>query len=155
MTLYEIDVAMLECVDEETGEIIDIEKLGALEMERDAKISNIACWIKELKAEANAVKTEKMNLEKRQKACINKAEQLTSYLGYILNGQKFKDGRCSISYRKSTSVDVAKDIDLQKVPECYLKIERELKVSEIKEALKNGIEVDGCSLVEKQNIQIR
>lgn len=155
MTIYEIDSAMLECVDMETGEIIDIEKLESLEMQRDQKISNIACWIKELKAEANAVKAEKMNLEKRQNACNKKAEQLKNYLSYILAGEKFKDSKCSISYRRSEAVEVDKDIDLQRVPECYLKIERELKVSEVKEALKNGIEVTGCSLVEKQNIQIR
>lgn len=27
MTLYEIDSAIMDCVDEETGEIIDLEKL--------------------------------------------------------------------------------------------------------------------------------
>ena len=30
MTLYEIDSAIMDCVDEETGEIIDLEKLEAL-----------------------------------------------------------------------------------------------------------------------------
>ena len=35
--LYEIDNEILECVDEETGEILDEEKLNALEMEREKK----------------------------------------------------------------------------------------------------------------------
>ena len=33
--LYEIDQAILDCVDLETGEILDPEKLDALQMERD------------------------------------------------------------------------------------------------------------------------
>lgn len=33
-TLYEIDSAIYECVDSETGEVIDEEKLNALMMER-------------------------------------------------------------------------------------------------------------------------
>jgi V/A-type H+-transporting ATPase subunit E len=55
MNLFEIDDAILACVDLETGDIIDVEKLEALELERDTKISNIACWIKNLKAEAEAI----------------------------------------------------------------------------------------------------
>lgn len=37
MNLYEIDNAILECVDQETGEIIDTDKLTSLQMARDEK----------------------------------------------------------------------------------------------------------------------
>ena len=33
--LYDIDQAILSCVDPETGEILDVEMLDALQMERD------------------------------------------------------------------------------------------------------------------------
>ena len=56
MNLYDIDKAILSCVDMETGEIIDAEKLDELKMEKEQKIRNIACWVKELKAEAEALK---------------------------------------------------------------------------------------------------
>ena len=39
--LYEIDADIMGCVDTETGEIVDIERLKALEMERDAKIEGV------------------------------------------------------------------------------------------------------------------
>ena len=58
MTLYEIDQQLLDCIDLETGEIIDAEKLTELTMERDEKIEKVALWIKELKAEAEALKAE-------------------------------------------------------------------------------------------------
>ena len=47
MTLYEIDNAILECIDLETGEIIDTDKLDALQLERETKIENVALWIKD------------------------------------------------------------------------------------------------------------
>ena len=65
MKLYEIDNAILDCIDLETGEVIDTERLDALNMERDAKVENVACWIKDLMAEANAIKVEKLALAQR------------------------------------------------------------------------------------------
>ena len=59
MNLYDIDNAILSCVDMETGEIIDAEKLDELKMEKERKIRNIACWVKELNAEAEALKKQK------------------------------------------------------------------------------------------------
>lgn len=56
MTLYEINNAILECVDMETGEIIDSDKLSELQIALDEKIENVALWIKDLKAEAEAIK---------------------------------------------------------------------------------------------------
>ena len=154
MTLYEIDEEILNLVDQETGEIVDIERLEELEMERDKKVSNVACWIKNLKAEADALKAEKNNLAKRQSACENKAEQLKDYLSYALNGMKYKDARCAISYRKSESVEID-DAAIDSLPEEYIKIEKSVKKTELKDAIKAGYEFEGCRLIEKNNIQIR
>lgn len=154
MTLYEIDEAILNLVDEETGEVIDLEALEMLEMERDKKISNVACWIKDLKAEAEAIKAEKMNLAKRQATCENKVEQLKKYLADALGGVKFKDSRCSISYRKSVSVQLD-DGALEKLPDAFVKVEKSARLTELKEAMKEGKSFDGVRLVENNNIQIR
>lgn len=154
MTLYEIDEEILNLVDQETGEVVDIERLEQLEMERDKKISNVACWIKDLKAEADAIKAEKNALAKRQTVCENKVEQLEDYLTRALNGIKFKDARCSISYRKSESVEVDDSV-IDKLPEEYIKIEKSVRKTELKDAMKLGFEFEGCRLIEKNNIQIR
>ena len=63
MNLYEIDQEIMNCVDMETGEIIDPARLDELQMDRDIKIENIACWIKNLYADAEAFKTEKQSLQ--------------------------------------------------------------------------------------------
>ena len=42
MKLYEIDQTIMDCIDMESGEIINEELLNNLQMERDAKIENVA-----------------------------------------------------------------------------------------------------------------
>ena len=151
--LYEIDAQIMECVDFETGEIIDVERLEALQMEFDSKVEGIALWIKSLVAEAKMVKEEKDNLAARQKACENKAESLKKYLASALGGEKFKTSKVSISYRKSKSVEVE---DISLLDDDYLKFkEPEADKTKIKKALEDGISLEGISLVEKNNIQIK
>ena len=42
-TLYEINSAILDCVDLDTGEVIDEEKLTKLQLAFDDKVEGIAC----------------------------------------------------------------------------------------------------------------
>ena len=155
MTIYEIEAAILETVDQETGEVIDIDRLNALEMERDKKISNVACWIKDLKAEGEALKAEEQNLNHRRKVCENKMESLKTYLATFLNGEKFKDSRCSISYRRSEKVTFADDFVVDSLPDYMKKVTIEPKKTEIKEFLKTGATIEGVELVESTSMQIR
>lgn len=152
-SLYEINEEILNCVDMETGEIIDIERLEALQLSFDEKVENIGCWIKNLLSDAKALKEEKDNLYARQKACENKAASLKEYLARALGGEKFKTAKVSISYRKSESVEVE---DLSKIPEKYLKYkDPEVDKTAVKNELKSGHNIPGVTLLSKQNIQIK
>ena len=153
MKLYEIDQAILNCIDLETGEIIDTEQLDKLTMEREAKLENVACWIKELKAEAEALKAEKMAFAKRQQVAENKMESLKKYLAYALDGQAFKTVRASVTFRKSQAVEIT---DIYKLDENYLRYkEPEADKTAIKEALKSGQTVAGATLVENTSVIIK
>ena len=153
MKLYEINQAIMDCVDAETGEIIDTEQLDKLQMERETKVENVACWIKDLKAEAEALKNEKQALAERQKVAENKMESLKKYLAYALDGKAFKSTRASVSFRKSQKVEIA---DIYKVDENYLRYkEPEADKTAIKEALKAGKTVEGATLVENTSVIIR
>ena len=153
MNLYEIENEILNCVDMETGEIVDIKKLESLQMERDQKIENIGCWIKNLLADAKALKEEKDTLAARQKIAENKAVSLKKYLSRYLNGEKFKSAKLSISYRKSDSVDIAEGAV---IPEKYLKYSDPTpdKIG-LKAALKAGEKFPGISIVTSSNIHIK
>ena len=153
MTIYEIDQAIMECVDLETGEIIDTEQLDKLQMERDTKLENVACWIKDLKAEAEALKNEKQALAERQRVAENKAESLKKWLAYALQGEKFKTPKCAISFRKSEAVEVTDEglNNLMKEHDELLTYKApEPNKTAIKQAIKDGLSVAGVQLV--QNI---
>lgn len=152
-SLYEINEEILNCVDMETGEIIDTERLEQLQLAFDNKVEGIALWIKNLLSDAEAIKAEKDKLAERQKACENKAKNLKEYLSKFLGGQKFKTPKVSISYRKSESVEVT---DISKLDDDYLKFaEPTVDKTKVKKALKAGTTLQGVVLVENQNIQIK
>lgn len=152
-SLYQIEEAIMDCVDMETGEIIDIERLDQLQMDRDVKIENIALFIKNLLSDVAGIKAEKDNLAQRQRVAENKANNLKKYLAGYLAGQKFSTSRVAISFRKSESVNVQ---DLTEIPKEYLKYkDPEPDKTAIKAALKAGKDVPGAELVQNQNIQIK
>lgn len=159
MKLYEIENAILECIDMETGEIIDIERLNDLQMKREEKIENVACWIKDLKAEAEAIKAEKMALAERQKAAENKAESLKNWLAYALDGQKFKTARCAVSFRQTESVEVTPE-GLENLmrggcDELLIYEQPKPNKTAIKAALKDGLNVSGVQLVHNTSTIIK
>lgn len=153
MNLFEIDAAILDCVDMETGEIIDVEKLEELELTRDAKVENVCLWIKNLKAEAEALKNEKDAFAKRQKSAENKMESLKEYISNYLAGTPFKSTKVNVSFRTSKSVEIAEGAV---IPEEYLRFkEPEVNKTDLKKAVESGLSIAGVSIVEKQNIQIK
>lgn len=107
MSIYDIDSAITALIDNETGEVTDEEAFDALQMERDVKVENIGLYIKDLTAEAKAIKEEEASLAARRKAVENKAERLKHLLDYALNGDKFSTPRLKVSYRKSSTVELS------------------------------------------------
>ena len=158
MKLYEIENAILDCIDLETGEVIDTERLDALQMERDAKIENVALWIKDLKAEAEAIKAEKMALAERQRVAENKAESLKNWLAYALDGQKFSTAKCAVSFRKTEKVEIS-DVGMIRLMKEHDELltykDPEPNKTAIKQALKDGLTVQGVQLVQNMSTIIK
>lgn len=154
MNLYQIENEISACVDAETGEIIDIEKLEALSMERDRKLTNVACWIKNLEADAAALKAEKEAFAERQRKAEAQIERLKGYLTDALRGEKFSSAECEVSFRKSEIVYIPLEGN---IPKKYCKKIVEYKPDKIaiKAALKAGTRVRGAMLQSKLNAQIK
>ena len=161
--LYEIDQEILDCVDMETGEILDAEKLDALQMERERKLEGVALWVKDLNAEAAAVKEEADKLTARKKSLDNKISGLKQWLLYALEGEKLKTARCSVYQTHSTKLNV---IDEQSVvnwiqtncdePEQFLKFSLpEIRKDAVKAELKAGAEIPGAALEMTESVVIK
>ena len=159
MTLYELSEAMknfdLE-IDEDTGEILNADELDMLVLDHELKLKNCVWWYKNKKAEAEALKAEKMKLAKRQQTAERQAEWMKAYIDADLQGKSFKpedDVTVNVSYRKSKTVECS---DIYRVPDEYLRYkEPELDKTKIKKAINDGMKVDGCTIVVKNNIQIK
>lgn len=153
-SLYEINQRIMECVDPETGELIDPESLEALVMEKELKIENVALWIKNLQSDALAYKAEKEAFAKREAAANAKAESLKGWLAMALAGQKFSSTRCAVSFRKSEKVEVD-DVDSLPAELKTQKVTFDPDKKAIKALLKEGKEVSGCRLIESLNTHIK
>ena len=153
LKLWEIPKAaediMEMLVDPETGEILSddeaYELLSNYIDEADKKTEWIAKEIKNLKAEAEALREQKRTFDQRIKAAENKAERLKNY-----------DGSITISYR--TSSNVVKVTELDSIEEKYFKTphtESNLNKTMIKSDLLHGVEVPGAELIDKRSVIVK
>lgn len=130
------------------------EALRKVEDERDVKALNIACLVKNFRAEAEALKQEKLRLQRRQQAVEKTVDRLTHYLEQFLEpGTKLKDHRATIGWRKSEAVSCWTDPGL--LPSEFQRVKVEADLSAIKSALKSGEDVAGAALETRNHIQIR
>lgn len=169
MTLYDIDaqIAALEdaaeddmLIEAETGELISVSQaLDALRMEREAKLENVACWVKNLSAEADAIREEENRLIKRRKAAEMKAANLKAWLLAAMTREdgttdKLKTGRVMVSVKRnppSTVVDDALLPSTYKVAKITYQANKEL----IKRELLAGGEVPGAHLEYGRSVVIK
>lgn len=160
MRLYEIDAAieeLLEQEDPETGELLcDYEQLEALMMARETKLENVALYIKNKTAEAEAIKAEKLALEKRQRQANAKVERAKEFLARYLDGQKLTTPRVAVSWRKSEAVEIGMGFFATDANERFLRYrDPEADKAAIRAALKAGETVPGAELVVRQSMQIK
>lgn len=156
MRLYEINEAIRDLLDFETGEIKDAEAWDKLQMDRQEKLSNIALLYLNTKADYEAFGKQ----EKRFKAKKESAEKTMNWCKEVLTreleGAKMRDndGRFNIYYQPSESVEYT---DEKAIPKKWIKTEIKATIDKagIKKALQDGEKINGAILVTKQNIQIR
>lgn len=161
-TIFEIDADILSCIDTETGEILDLNKLEELNMERNKKIENVALYIKQLYGEAELIRAEEKALAERRKKKEKRAEGFASWLKQTLNSAEFETAKVAVSFRKSTvceitgdAIEIIEALEKNGYDDCVKYGAPELKKESIKKLLCQGVFIPGAELVEKQNMQIK
>lgn len=161
MNIYEIDQSIMALVDPETGEIMDWDAFDQLKMDREEKIENVACWCKNLMAEASAIRQEELNLQKRRQAVESMAETRKRWLEKVLCGQKFETAKCSVSFRKTTKVEVEDTAaaiqwaEIAGYKDCVSYKAPDVNKNGLAKLLKEGIEIPGVSLVEGMSMGVK
>ena len=168
-TLYEISdqyAAFLSAV--ESGEIPEeaiADTLDAIDGEFTDKADNIACFIKSLLAEKQAIKAEIDVLNERAEAKQRKADKLTDYLYQMfkLSGKtKIETARNVMSIRKNPP---RVEIDDEAAFIGWAQTEHKtdfltikdptVNKTAVKEALKAGIEIPHAQLVSSEKLTIK
>jgi hypothetical protein len=154
MKLFEINDAIADLINFETGEILDVEAFDNLKLERQDKLTNIALLYKNMTSDAKQLKDLEKEYSDRRKRCEKTAEWCKETLARELAGEKFEDEnkRFKISWRKSEKVEITNE---DVIPAEYVKQTISFDKLAMKDAMKNGNVIEGVQLVETQSIQIK
>ena len=164
MTLYEINKQLADAiahgVNPETGELENLDEVMELQLAHDEKVENIALYVKNLRAECEAIKTEEQRLKERRERSEKKAERLTVILESELAGEKFSTARCNISYRKSKSLDVADEQSLlawleRNGHEDCINRKASVAKSAVTKLIEGGADVPFAAVAEHNNMRIQ
>lgn len=157
MTVYELTGATLKLYDLLEGGEIDeqtfndtLEAMGAEE-----KIDSCCKVIKQLEANAAALKDEAERLKARATTELNGAKRVRQSLITLLqaaNKKSVKTLLFSVSQSARQSVSIA---DGAEIPKQFLKVKTEVDKTALKKALIDGESIDGVSLETNNSITIR
>lgn len=142
--LYEItskiEALLDRAYDSETGEIrdADLDKLlDELHADRDKRALDIAAATIDFNAEGEKIEKRAKELLAWSRVLYAKAERLRKYLAENLPvGHKIADDRAKIGWRRSDGVVL--DRCVEEMPERWLRVKREVALSDLRDALKAG-----------------
>lgn len=155
---------MLDVPDDELSEdqkrLMDL-YLDELGQQEASKVDAFSGFIRKQAAIAEAMKEESQHLANKARAIQNKIDSMKRHYLAVMqqHGLKKISGEIySIGVRENTRVEV-KDLEALKAMDnpLYLKTEITYKPDKgtIKEALKDGLEIPGCSLEKSYSLNIR
>ena len=155
MKLYEITDAYLSLDEaEKTDEIIKV--LDGIKDEFDKKAENTVKVIRNFEADIQALRDEEKRLADKRKSLEKKKEDLKEYLYSNmerLNLRKVSAGLFDINIQKNPQS--IKILDEATIPDKYKIASYKLDKKTLKDDIKDGLEIEGVSLVQTEGIRIR
>ncbi len=169
MKLYEVNNAIDElfenAVDPETGEILMdadevMAQLESLQMEKNRILEYLAKLVLNTRSEEEAIREEEVRLKSRRDRMANKERRLMDILDKECAGEKTDLGIATVSYRKTSRVDVDDHVAvewLQKndYDDCLIYAEPKVAKNEVKKLMKAGKDIPGCKIIEDRSCSLR
>jgi len=122
----------------------------------EEKAISISAYIKNIEAEKKAIADTTKTLADRKKAIENKVERLKGYLKTNMEAcdiKKIHDPLLDVMIRNNPpKVNI---FDESIVPNDFVRVVKEIDKALVKEALKDGIFVPGCTLVQEKSLIIK
>lgn len=146
-------------IDLETGEIKPeiMQQLSISRNELETKAVDYGYVIKAFDDEIDIIDREIERLEERKAYVKKNKERMKTIVSSAMEEfgiNKIKSETLQLSFRKSESVEV---FDESLIDEKFKKVKTEISLDKtaIKNAIKNGEDVQGAKIVEKNNLQIK
>ena len=146
-------------IDLETGEIKPeiMQQLSISRNELETKAVDYGYVIKAFDDEINIIDREIERLEERKAYVKKNKERMKTIVSSAMEEfgiNKIKSETLQLSFRKSESVDI---FDESLIDDKFKKVKTEISLDKtaIKNAIKNGEDVQGAKIVEKNNLQIK
>ena len=141
--------------DPETGAVPDEvwQRLDDLAAEGEARLVELACVLKEQRAEAEAVKAEAKHLRDRAAKIDAMCERLEAVLEDRVGEDGISDPRVTARWRTSKSVEVT--VDPKQLPELYQRVKIEADKVGLRKALDAGAEIPGADVVTDRHLIVK
>ena len=162
MNIFNIQNEYKELINQliENGGEITPELELLLQINKDqlqTKSENYGYVIKQFNAEIDIIDNEIKRLQQAKKTRENSIERLKTVLTFAMNTyevDEIKTPLIKINFRKSESVEVE---DINELPQMFkvVKLTESADKNKIKEALKLGEQIKGCSIKINNNLQIK
>lgn len=158
MKLWQIDhdIRMIEAARFEDGSLDEsaAQQMDQLNLALEDKMLSIAKLMQEKRHQAALCAQAKNHAAKLEERYLKDYDWLAEYATRHCAGQRFQDAYVTVSWRKSTAVEIVEE---SAVPEefcTYKPAEYRPSKTLLGDALKRGQIIPGARLVERQNIQI-
>jgi hypothetical protein len=141
--------------DPETGAVPEDvwQRLDALAAEGEARLVELACVLKERRAEAEAVKAEAKKLRDRAASLDAMCERLEAVLEERVGEDGISDPRVIARWRSSKSVEVT--VDPKQLPELYQRVKIEADKVGLRKAIEAGAEISGAEIVIDRHLIVK
>ena len=154
----EYETILNDIIDDDGVVSEQAEELLAINVEkRDYTATNFFRYINNLEHENGQIDEEIKRLQTLKKRNKTKIDLLSKSIVELINLYgEFKSSLLNFKIRKSTIVEVDEDY-VNELTEEYITTKTTVTPNKtaIKTALKNGLEITGCRLVEKHNLNIK
>ena len=162
VTIYQIEQSYNQLAEElldNGGELTPelSEKLAITEEQLQNKSVAYSFVIKQMDADIDTIDAEIKRLQNAKKQREKASEYLKERIKHamqLFSVNEIKTPLVKINFRKSETVEVD---DVNKLPAPYkvVKVTEQADKAAIKAAIKDGVELPGCSIVEHRNLQIK
>jgi len=140
-----------------TPEIIE-DSLAVIKDDFDTKVINISYAIKNLEAEANAIREAERNMSARRRTIEKHYKNIENYLLTNMENCEISEIKCPhFAVKVKKCPPSIKILDETKLKAKYIrtKIEKSPDKTKMKMDLQNGILIEGAELIQKNRLEIK